>query len=220
MADIDMIPRSYREGVRVRRTLTVYGSALALLLVAGGGASALLHWRLSLETPRLEQSRTASGQASTLRTQLIDAQARKDLLADNVAALAALRGSGEVAALAASVDAAIDAKVWFEGLRFSRSQELLQAPPPAPLPAGVVQARVAAGSPQTGAVQAWRLGSQIEIDGQAVDTDAMTRFLAALAADPALADVRFLNSSTAPALEGGAVQFKATAALVKRGKRP
>jgi len=210
-----MIPRSYREGVRVRRTLTIYGSALALLLVAGGGASALLHWRLALETPRLEQSRTASGQASALRTQLINAQARKDLLADNVAALAALRGTSEVAALSASVDAAINDQVWFDRLHFSRSQELLQAPPPAPLPAGVVQARSTAGAMQ-GAIQAWRLGSQIEIAGQALDNGAMTRFLAALSTDPALADVRFLNSSTAPALEGGAVQFRVAAALVKR----
>ena len=29
MADIDMIPRSYREGLRVRRTLAIYGGALA-----------------------------------------------------------------------------------------------------------------------------------------------------------------------------------------------
>ena len=210
-----MIPRSYREGVRVRRTLTIYGSALALLLVAGGGASALLHWRLALETPRLEQSRTASGQASALRTQLINAQARKDLLADNVAALAALRGTSEVAALSASVDAAINDQVWFDRLHFSRSQELLQAPPPAPLPAGVVQARSTAGAAQ-GAIQAWRLGSQIEIAGQALDNAAMTRFLAALSSDPALADVRFLNSSTAPAADGGAVQFRVAASLVKQ----
>jgi Tfp pilus assembly protein PilN len=215
MADIDMIPRSYREGLRVRRTLTIYGAALALLAVAGGGASALLRWRLSLETPRLEQSRAASLQRGAMRTQLAAAQTRKDLLAENVAALGALRGAGEVAALAAAFDRALNDKVWFERLRFTRSQELLQALP-APLPPGTVQAR----APHTGALQAWRIGSQIEIAGQATDNGAMTSFLSALAAEPLLANVRFLNSSTAAPEEGGAVSFNASAALVKRGETP
>jgi Tfp pilus assembly protein PilN len=216
LADIDMIPRSYREGLRARRTLKVYGAALALLLVAGGSASALLRWRLALETPRLEQGRAASLQIGAMRTQLTSAQARKDLLAENVGALDSLRGAGEVAALAAVLDGALNDKVWFERLRFTRTQELLQVAPPSPLPPGTVQARAA----QTGAVQAWRLGSQIEIAGQAEGNGAMTAFLSALAADPQLANVRFLNSSTAALEDGGAVSFNAAATLVKRGATP
>ena len=215
MADIDMIPRSYREGLRVRRTLTVYGAALAVLLVSGTGAGAILRWRLALETPRLEASRAASTQAGAMRTRLIGAQARKDLLAENVAALGALRGAGEVAALASVLDGALNDKVWFEQLRFARTQELLQAAPPAPLPADTVQAHAS----QAGALQAWRLGSKIEIAGQAQDNAAMTAFLAKLASDPGLSNVRFLNSSTAAADEGGAVSFSASAALVKREEK-
>ncbi|THC43506.1 PilN domain-containing protein [Massilia sp. Mn16-1_5] len=215
MADIDLIPRSYREGLRVRRSLTVYGAALALLLVAGGASSALLRWRLALETPRLEQSRATSIQLGAMRSQLASAQARKDLLAENVAALATLRGGGEVTALAASLDGALNERVWFDQLRFARTQEQLQAAP-TPLPPGTVQAR----APQTGALQAWRLGSQIEIAGQALDNGAMSAFLAALAADGRLSDVRFLNSSTAPLEDGGTVSFKVAATLVKTGATP
>jgi hypothetical protein len=216
MADIDMIPRSYREGVRARRTLQAYGAGLALLLLAGGGAGAYLHWRLAVETPRLELDRSASTQASAMRLQLTSAQARKGLLAENAAALGSLRGTGDVAALAAILDESLNARVWFEHLRFTRSQELLQALPPAPLPAGVVQAR----APQAGgAPQAWRLGSQVQISGQALDNGAMTAFLSKLAADPRLTDVRFLNSSTTAAEEGGVVVFNATAALVKREEK-
>ena len=215
MADIDMIPRSYREGLRVRRTLTVYGAALALLLVAGAGARAFLRWRLGVETPRLDSSRSASAQAGAMRIQLTTALARKELLAENVAALATLRGTGEVAALADVLDGALNEQVWFAELRFARTRELLQAAPPAPLPAGVVQARAV----QAGAAQAWRLGSQVQIGGQARDNAAMTAFLAKLAADPGLTNVRFLNSSTAEE-EGGAVNFSVAAALVKRGEQP
>ena len=216
MADIDMIPRSYREGLRVRRTLQIYGAALALLLVAGAGASAFLRWRLSVETPRLESGRSVSTQAGAMRIQLTAALARKELLAENVAALASLRGAGEVAALASVLDGALNDKVWFGELRFARTRELLQVAPPAPLPPGVVQARAA----QAGAPQAWRLGSQIQIAGQARDNAAMTAFLTKLAADPGLTNVRFLNSSTAAADDGGAVSFSVAAALVKRGEQP
>ena len=216
MADIDMIPRSYREGVRARRTLQAYGAGLALLLLAGGGAGAYLHWRLAVETPRLELDRSASTQAGAMRLRLTAAQARKELLAENAAALGSLRGTGDVAALAAILDESLNARVWFEHLRFTRSQELLQALPPAPLPAGVVQAR----APQAGgAPQAWRLGSQVQISGQALDNGAMTAFLSKLAADPRLTDVRFLNSSTTAAEEGGVVVFNATAALVKQEEK-
>lgn len=211
MADIDMIPRSYREGLRVRRTLTVYGAALALLLVAGGGASAVLRWRVAVETPRLEQQRAASSQAAALGARLASALQRKEALDGEVAALAALRGAGEVQALATVLDGALNDKVWFDQLRFARSQDLLPAAPGTPTP-GVVQAR----APQTGVAQAWRLGSHVEIDGQALDNGAMSAFLGALAASPALGEVRFLNSSTVSVEEGGAVRFGAAAVLVKK----
>ena len=121
-----------------------------------------------------------------------------------------------MATLATSLNGTLNDQVWFARLRFTRTHELLQAPPPVPLPPGTVQAR----APQTGAVQAWRLGSQIEIAGQAGSNGAMTAFLAALAADPHLENVRFLNSSTAAPEDGGAVSFSATATLVKQGATP
>ena len=216
MADIDMIPRSYRERLRVRRTLYVYGAVLGLLLVAGGAASAVLRWRLAVETPQLDAARAGALRTDTLRTHLASAQTRKDTLAEGVDALAALRGAGEVEALATLLNGVLNDKVWFKKLRFARTQELLQGTAPSPLPAGTVQVR----TPGSGAVQAWRLGSHIEIEGRALDNPAMTAFLGALAAHPALGKVHFLNSSTATPEEGGAVAFSATGSLVKRKETP
>ena len=219
MADIDMIPRSYREGLRVRRTVTAYGAALAALLVVGGGAGAFLHWRVALETPLLEQARANVAQQGAMQTRLAGALARKDVLADQVGALAGLRGAGEVATLAQVLERALNGRVWLDTLRVVRTQEALGAPP-SPLPAGTVQGRTAATGAQPGALQAWRLGTHIELAGGALDNAAMTAFLAALAADPALSEVRFLNSSTATAEDGGAIGFSASAALVKGKDTP
>ena len=216
MADIDMIPRTYRDALRVRRTLAAYGGALALLLAASGTGAVLLHWRLAVEAPRLAQLRADAAQADAMRTLLAKAQERKDALAQDARALAALRGAGEVAALAKTLDGAINDRVWFDQMRFSRTQEALREAPPAPLPPATVQAPLPQGA--AGPAQAWRLASHLEIAGQAADHPAMSAFLAALSADAGLSNVRFLNSSALPAEDGGGVSFNIAASLVKRGE--
>ncbi len=216
MADVDMIPRSYREGLRTRRTLFAYGCALALVLAVGGASAAWLRWRLAVETPQLEQLRAATAQAEAMRGQLAAAGARKQALQQASGALEALRGSGAVARLAGSIDGAVNEGVWFEGLQFSRTQELLRDPLPQPLPPGTLQVQGAAG----GAVEHWHLATHLEIAGQAQDNEAMSLFLNALSRDPALADVRFLNSAASRTDAGASLAFSVAGALRPAGGAP
>ena len=213
MADIDMIPRSYRDGMRVQRALRGYGLALAAMLVTGALAAGLLHWRLAVATPQLEQLRARTAQAETLRTRLAASAARQAALEQDALALAALRGAGAVQRMAQALDVALNDKVWFDTLRFTRTEELLRAPLPAPLPAGTLVTRAstlpnAAPGPQT-----WRVARRVEIEGQALDHAALTGFLAALSANPALGDVRFLKSGAAAADGAELVAFSATGAV-------
>lgn len=208
MADIDMIPRSYHNGLRVRRTLRIYGAALALALVAGGTGAGWLRWRLAVEAPQLEQLRAATAQAEAMRARVIAAEQRKFQLVQASEALQALRGEGALARLTGSLDGALNDNVWFDQLQFSRSQEQLREPLPTPLPEGTLQTRGTA----SGAVEHWRLTSQVEINGHARDHAAMTRFLGALADDPALADIRFLNSAAAAEGDAG-LAFGVTGSL-------
>ncbi|MCC2972868.1 PilN domain-containing protein [Massilia sp. IC2-476] len=216
MADVDMIPRSYREGLRARRTLFAYGCALAFVLGLGGGTAAWVRWRLAVETPRLEQLRAATALAEATRNQLAAAQARKEALQQASNALDALRGSGAVARLAGSIDGAVNDGVWFDGLQFSRTQELLRDPLPQPLPAGTLQVQGAAG----GSVEHWHLANRLEIAGQAQDNEAMSRFLDALSGDPLLTDVRFLNSSASKTDAGVSLAFSVAGALRPNGSTP
>lgn len=216
MADVDMIPRSYREGLRARRTLFAYGCALGLLLAVGGGTAAWLRWRLAVEVPRLEQLRAATAQAEAMRVQLAAVTERRDALQQASEALTALRGSGAVGRLAASIDGAVNDGVWFEQLQFSRSQELLRDPLPQPLPPHTLQVRAPGAG---GAIEHWHLATRVEIGGQALDNEAMARFLTALSRDPQLAEVRFLNSASADTEAGRALAFSVAGAL-KDGALP
>jgi Tfp pilus assembly protein PilN len=209
---MDMIPRSYREGLRARRTLLAYGGALALLLVVGVAGAGWLRWRVAVEAPRLEQMRAATAQAAALQASLTSAEQRKSALLQAGAALGALRNAGAVGRLAAALDGALNERVWFDQMQFTRSQDQLRDPLPNPLPEGTlqIQGAAAAGAP----LEHWNLGSHIAISGQALDHDAVTRFLAALGSDPSLTNVRFLNSAAA---EGGALSFSVSASLRANG---
>jgi hypothetical protein len=214
MADIDMIPRSYRNALDAQRALVRYGAALTLLLVAGAAAAGALHWRLALETPRLERLRTDAARAGALRTRIAAAGQRRALLAANARAYAALRGTGAAAALAHALNAALGEKLWLERLSFERKHELLQSTA-GPAPVGALQ--VSTSGPA--GLQEWRVINHIDIDGHALDQAALAAFLAALSDSPALADVRFIDSSAA-AGEGGLLAFRAAATLRQQEKAP
>ena len=106
----------------------------------GAAATGLLHWRLAVETPRLEQLRhPLTAQAETLRVRLGATVTRKTALDQDARALAALRGSGSIARLTQALDGALNDKVWFDTLHYSRTEELLKAP--LPLAAAIRHAR-------------------------------------------------------------------------------
>lgn len=216
MADMDMIPRSYRDALRVRQMLLAYGGALALVLAAGLTATAWLHWQLSKEEAGLEQLRVASTSAEAMRTQIAAAQQRKTSLAQASEALAALRGTGTVARLSVALDTALNERTAFSQLQFARTQELLRAPLPAPLPEGTMQAQGAG----AGNVEHWHIASRVEIIGQAQDNVALTQFLGAIGNDPTLAGLRFMNSAAAPGVGEAGLSFSVAGLLqAQKGQR-
>lgn len=219
MADIDMIPRAYRDGVRVRRTLRLAGIALALVVAAGAAAGIGLRWR----TAALERNATAleaaAAQAQADSARGAEQQAERSRQEQAHAVLRTLRRQGELAALARGLDAALGDAVWLTSLRIERD---VQAAPvgatavAAALPEGT-ETFSAPGATPAAPVQAWHLRSAIELNGQAASYEAVTAFLATLGRQPGIVGLQLVSSSIA---EGGAIDFHATGALVHEGKTP
>jgi Tfp pilus assembly protein PilN len=207
MADIDMIPRSYHQALRLQRTLLRYGAACALLLAVGGGCAIALRSWLARETPRMAQLREDAARAAALQTLVAAAEQRRTVLAANARAYTVLRGAGASAALARALDAALNDKIWLERVEFARTHELQQGAAGA-APAGAL--RVDTSGPA--GAQAWRIASHVDIDGHALDQAALAAFLAALSASPALAEVHFVDSGSAPG-ESTTLAFRASATL-------
>jgi Tfp pilus assembly protein PilN len=206
MAEIDMIPREYRDGLRVRRALRATGIALAVVAVLGATAHIGLRWRtaaLDRQVAALEAA-AAQDQADADRGAALQAeQARRHRQS---AVLHALRREGELAALAQGIDAALTDQVWLTGLDVERD---IQAASP-----GAAKPADPDGSVEELDADGWRLSSAVQLSGQAENYRAVTAFLAALGRQPGVANLKLVGSSAAA--DGQAVDFRATGTLIRR----
>ena len=214
MAEIDMIPREYRDGVRVRHTLRRTGIALAAVVLLALAAGAGLRWR----SAALERAAGAL-QASTMQEQA-EAERGSALRAERArreredAVLRALRREGELAALAQHLDTALSDQVWLTGLQIERDIQAAAAGATASATAegGVEQLAGGTDAP------VWRLRSSLQLSGQAENYQAVTAFLAALGRQPGITDLKLVSS--AAATDGGAIDFRAAGTLTRPRTAP
>jgi Tfp pilus assembly protein PilN len=217
MADIDMIPRAYRDRVRARLTLRRTGAALCLVLAAGALGGGALRWRTAVLERRVAALEAANSQAQADGARNAALLADRDRLDRAAALLDALRRKGELAALARGLDAAMTDQVWLDELRVERDIQGLApgaAATPAPAPGAAPSFGEEFVAPAAGPAQTWRIGSTVELAGQAASYDAVTAFLAALGRQPGIAGLRLVSS--AAGADGHAIDFRATGALVRQ----
>lgn len=210
MADIDMIPRSYRDGVRLRRTARQAACALALVVLATAAGHATLRWSSAAMERKATLLRSA---ASAAQSDLQRATSEREAALreqQRAGLLGALRREGELAGLARAIDSALPADTWLTTLALRRRAQV--APSGTALPSGGgVQDSFATGNAQGDVLL---LDSHVELSGQAASYEGMTDFLANLGRIPGLVNVQ-LQSSSANA-EAQAIDFRATLSLTRR----
>jgi len=217
MADIDMIPREYRDGVRVRRVMRLTGIALALVVAAGVLAGAGLRWRSAVLARSAATLQAVAAQAQADSARDARQQAERARREQDAATLRALRRQGEFAALAHGLDAAMSDAVWLTELRIERDIQALSGNADAAGAADATAEEFSAPAVAPGtAARTWRLRSGIELSGQAASYDAAAAFLSALGRQSGIAGLRLVGSSTAA--DGQAIDFRASGALVRPGK--
>ena len=214
MPEIDMIPRSYHDAMRLQRTLAAYATAAALLLVFALLLGAGLRWRIASQGLQVSALRSSIEQSEQARRQLALAQSRQISLTQQLAALTALRGAGEIGRMTNAIDAALGQHVWFTTLDYARDAQVIGAGQKMPVQSGylLVLPPDAPGQSAASANRSWRLSNNIEIKGSATDHAALTDFLQALSAQSAIADVHFVNSGSPAANLQQQVDFNVMAA--------
>jgi hypothetical protein len=217
VADIDMIPRSYREALRVKLALRRCGGALCALLLVGLGAGTALRWRVAHTETALVRLRAASAQSLVDAARMAQLQSRQAGLQQAVTALAALRAGGAVGQLTAALDGALGGELWFTALRYARSEQVIPASAGLAPQAGdlVLQAISAPGTPET-----WRITRRLDVSGAAYSYPALGEFLRQVSSQPGVAQVRLIDSSAAEgstAADIQAIGFNMTATVKPAG---
>ena len=216
MADIDMIPRSYRDGVRVRRTLRRAGVALTAIILAAAAGSGALRWQSAALERRTVTLQQAASAAQTSQAQAATAYAARERLVQQQGLLRALRREGELAALAAAIDSALPATAWLTAINLQRDLQLAAAPTTAAAPVPDSRATTfATGNADGGTLV---LISSVELAGQATDYTGITDFLSNLGRMPGMHGVELLSSSANATT--AAIDFRAVVMLVPPAEAP
>lgn len=214
MADIDMIPRSYRDGVRVRRTLRRAGLALAAIVLTAAAGSGALRWQSAALERRTATLQQAASAAQTSQAHAATAHAARERLLAQQGLLHALRREGELAALAAAIDSALPATAWLTAINLQRDLQL--AAPDASGSAPDARAtRFATGNADGGTLV---MISSVELAGQATDYTGITDFLSHLGRMPGMHGVELLSSSANATT--AAIDFRAVVMLVPPAEAP
>ncbi|GGX80327.1 hypothetical protein GJV26_23430 [Massilia dura] len=203
MADIDMIPRSWRDAIRVRRAIRRTAIALAVVAIATAAGNAALRWRgaeFDRKAAALKAAATRALSDQARDATLLEAHERR-MRQD--ALLRTLRRQGELAAFAQAIDTALPPDAWLTGIVLRRD---LQEPD------------AAAGSgdkPPTPGQEPARNdappGSIVELSGEALNYEAVTAFLAQLGRAPGVATVQLRSSGAGTGAQ--AIGFHAVVAL-------
>lgn len=188
MADIDLIPASYRRerriGAWLKRALILY----ALMLVGIGSAKAFLLHHLDarrLEIAQLEAQRSQSFQEEALREQL---EGEKAMLQTRLAALDRLRGGISTGVIFQAIDRSLNDEIRFSRWEFLRAAESMLAP---------AARRAHLTAPQRAAEDQDLDGhtqTHTAIQAHAKDHAALARFVSRLEGQRAIQDIKILNT--------------------------
>lgn len=218
MADIDMIPRSYRDGMRVRRTLRRAGLALAAIVVAAAAGSAALRWQSAALERRTATLQQAASAATASQAQAATEHAARERVLQQQGLLRALRREGELALLANAIDSALPETAWLTAVTLQRDLQLAPANAPAPAPAPVPDGRTTTIATGNADGSTLVMVSSVELAGQAADYNGITDFLSNLGRTPGMHGVELLSSSASPTTP--AIDFRAVVTLVPPPEAP
>ena len=213
MADIDLIPESYRRERRTKRWLKQFGVMYGVLLICIVSAKVFLH--LGIKEQRLEIERLRTDKQSVLeqKARLEELHGERSRLEKRLAVLERLRGGPASKQVFLGIDGALNGKVWFVDWSFKRAGEFVE-PKASTVNTGYFII-VPEGQNDTSA-RAWQMRTHMEIKAQALDHSALADFVERLGRQRVIEDVKVLNTRSQRKNAMSVVDFKL--AVVVRGE--
>ena len=193
MAEIDLIPRDYRNRVFIfewGRRFSVAMAAFMTLSIASYVVLSVSNQKLVKDVVTLQQRQQAFAQDRETLRELVE---RRDRFRHQWDLLKNLRNSAAASKSFVIVDRAMSSgDLWFLNWEFQRSADVVELQPESPLAGHYIILSDKAGQ---GSGQAWEIKTKMTIKGQALDHSALSRFVRQLYEQPEVQDVRILNTS-------------------------
>jgi hypothetical protein len=193
MHEVDLIPASYKERLKIKRWCQNFGFVLASVVVLVLGLRFVITNNTLALNSKIE-IRQKDKQFSIEQQQKYNALVAQEVkLNKDLEILNGLRGGPSAKQIVLAVDRVMQEDVWFTQWTFSRDGEIATIQP-ATVQTGyfIIIPQVANGVPTQ---QTWKLSTHMEISGQALNHSGLSGFIKNLINQPEIDDVKVINTS-------------------------
>jgi hypothetical protein len=192
MSEMDLVPRDYKQYLRVRGWLRKFLLVYAVLIAASAGGRVALSLGTGSENARIGQLRASKRVTLNQLALIQNLQARQSKAEKRLEILAGLRGGPAAERMFVTIDRALGGDVWFHTWNFRRAGEIVEVKPQAVETGYFI---VIPKNQKQDQDKAWRLDTHMEIKGQARTHSALANFVKRLIEQPEIEDVRVLNTT-------------------------
>jgi Tfp pilus assembly protein PilN len=214
MAGIDLIPRQYALQRRLWRHCKWFAAAMLSLVCLVAAARGALWFGAVTEHRQLSDLRKNEQHSSDSLAKVRQFEEQKAAAQKELKALADLRGRDRVRMLVEALDQAWLNGIWLDEIRSFRAGNL----PSVNGQAGSPSSAVPVANPQSAAAQATPPAAvqdqhRVELAGHAVEHSGLAAFMTLLAAQPAVSDVRLLDTSSNGSSTEPSIDFRMSLAI-------
>jgi hypothetical protein len=193
MTDIDLIPASYRESLRVQswaRYMLITVSFVLVMSITGYFTLDYMNQTLSAEISDLQSEQQIS---ELQRDVLINLSEEKTRFTNQLSFLTGLRSGTTAQEMFMTVDRALENKeVWFLDWEFRRAGTAVEKDEKTSSNGYFIIIPATNGEKTA---ETWKIETHMTIKGQAKDHSALSRFVRKLFNQPEIQNVRILNTS-------------------------
>jgi hypothetical protein len=218
MAGIDLIPRQYALERRVWRHCKRFAAAMLALVCFVTAARGALWFGNAREHQQLSDLRRNEQLSAEGLTKVREFEQRKMAALTELKALDDLRGRDRVRVLVEALDRAYVDGIWFDEIRSFRTDMRAAAGGPPGAPASnpaVAHAQPAPALPGVPGADRQR----VELAGHALEHSRLADFMTRLSTQPAVSDVRLLDTSSGGESSERLIDFRMSLAIAG-GRQP
>ena len=214
MRELDLIPASYKERLKIKKICRMFGFGFVLVLIFLFVLKFIFSFKIreyNAEIESLQKEKLLFSEQSQLYNDLL---IEENKLSKYLEILKGLRGGPPVKQIMLAIDRVINADIWFTRWSFHRIGEITESPQN-DIQTGyiIIIPREASASSQQ---QTWKLSTHMEISGQAKDHSSLSRFIERLINQPEIQDVKVINTNARDYTAGQVVSFNIVVTINNR----